>query len=296
MKYYIDALQNKALQILRFIKRHLIRYGLHQFSALGVVWGLIEPFLAWNGIEAVEHSYWIFVICVLTVGTLIFVLNGLFFQGFLLSRIVVSSSFAQKSVGVFFGDIFKEPGWIAIAVNDFFDGQVDERLIHSSSLHGTTIHQFWNGDGRAWKAEIDRDLPKTLGTINKSKREGNKTQFPVGTTASVNQGEHKFLFVVLGQMDVTSFVVSADAERLMQAVKGLIRKAQSTCGNEQLNIPLMGSGLGRIEGGPIVLVDLMLIAIFEEAKNQPIRFPINICLHNDLRESVNLEKIDAGWK
>ena len=63
-----------------------------------------------------------------------------------------------------------------------------------------------------------------------------------------------------------------------------------------LNIPLMGSGLARTGFKPNIIVDLILLAVFEESKLQKITNEIRIVLPAHQRKTIDLSTIQKDWK
>jgi hypothetical protein len=81
------------------------------------------------------------------------------------------------------GDIFKQSGFKAIAFNEYFDTQVDDRIISRQSLNGIFINERLGVS----VAELDRyienyqfDEGEILGE-NIARRDGKKIQFSIGT-------------------------------------------------------------------------------------------------------------------
>lgn len=261
---------------------------------VGSVWLLLEPYFFFTKIDEVPYSFWDFIVLAGLIGFGWFLFNGYFLAGYL-KRSVVIRGHSDTLVTIKFGNIFKQKGWKAISVNDFFDGIVDGEIIDSSSLHGQVITEYWQGDGSAWKQAISPSLKKVTPIVTVTGRSaGNKLRYPIGTTASDRDNE--FLFVALGETDSVTHEVAANAESLIKAVRGLIKTARATCGNKPLFIPLMGSALARVPGNQIVVTNLILTAVFEEAGDKKFTSPITLVLPRKNPEGINLQSIAVGWK
>jgi len=291
-------LEKSVNRIYGFLRKYvfwpLFRILSSAIVGTGVVWLFLEPYFFITKTTEVPYSFWSFIVFAGFIGFGWFLFNGYCLAGYL-KRSVVIRGHSDTSITIKFGNIFKQKGWKAISVNDFFDSKVDGEVIDSSSLHGQVIKEYWQDDGRAWKQAISTSLEKTE-TIEKapSRSKGNQLRYPIGTTAS--NRDKKFLFVALGQTDPKTHEVSANAESLIQAVKGLIKTARATCGNDPLFIPLMGSALGRVPGNQIVVTNLILTAIFEEAGEKKVTAPITLVLPPNNPDGINLQSIAVGWK
>lgn len=228
-------------------------------------------------------------------GVVYFILDGHLFSGFLKKSVDISSNSFDTRISVKFGDLFEEKGWKAIGVNDFFDSQVDDIVIAKSTLHGHAISSFWVDNVADWEKQIRASLDGVA--FEKTKRiKGNKKRYPIGTTAAAVADGQKLLFAALGETEKDTYKTSATAESLICAVRGMLSKARIVCANEPLFIPLMGSGLGRVGSKHAIMVDLILVAIFEETKVSKVTDSITIVLAEDKSSNINLAAISRDWK
>ena len=261
---------------------------------MGALWLPIEAYVGLS-ITDLLIPFWAFLLASVVIGTGLFFVDGHFATGFLKREIIISSNSFDPTVVVKFGDLFKQNGWKAVAVNNFFDSIVDDDLVSQSSLHGQVITEFWFGNSTKWQNQVNEDL-KTLKFEEVGRLKSNTKKFPVGTTAKASSKEHNFLFVALSETNINNNVAYATAESLMRAVRGLLAKARSVCSNQPLNIPLMGSGLSRVGIKNAILVDLILTAIFEETKQSKVTSSIIIILPKEKRRDINLGAISRDWR
>jgi len=99
----------------------------------------------------------------------------------------------------------------------------------------------------------------------------------------------------LGSTNLGDGTSSANAEMLLASVRGGLRQARAVCGGENLNIPLMGSGLSRVGVSSTILIDLILVAILEESKSLKVTQEIHVILPKELKKTVNLGRISSDW-
>ena len=231
------------------------------------------------------------------IGIGVFLFNGYFISGSLKKRVEITSNALNIKVTIMFGDLFKQTGWKTIGVNDFFDSEVDDDLVASKSLHGQVINDHWPEGRQGWQSAINSSLENDF-FQEEGRREGSKgntKRYAIGTTASALAGSQKFLFVAIGNTDTNTNVTTADAEDLMRAIKGLLQKARQVCAGETLYIPLIGSGLSRVGMKDSVLVDLIMTAIFEEAKKLLVTKNITILLPVDQKYEINVHDFTRRW-
>lgn len=235
-----------------------------------------------------------FIAIVLVPGVLVYLFDGFLVSGFLKSEVEIPNSVNDTKIKVKFGDLFKEDGWKAIAVNDFFDSRVDEDLVSSKSLHGHVLNNYWEDNRDDWTRQVASSLNGFEATVvNRAK--GNRSRYPIGTTARATSGKQRFLFVALGETDLTNNETSANAEMLIGAVRGMVAEARAACSMDPLIIPLMGTGLARINTKESVILDLIITAVLEESRNGRVTGEIRIVLPERLKKKVNLKNSVRNW-
>ena len=263
------------------------------FATLGLFWLVIEPIIGLTG-KSIDLTYWQLFGWSAAFGIIWLIIDGIWFSGFLKHSIEIKSNGFDTRIVIKFGDIFQEEGWRAIAVNDFFDSIVDDRFVSSKSLHGILLQKYWAGNIDDWNRQVDQQLTDTPFS-SEDRSEGNQKRFTLGTTAAVRKDGNKFLCVALSRTDISNQEAKASSSDLHQAVRGLLQKARSVCGDEPLSIPLMGSGLSRVGIKNNILVDLILTAIFEETKNNKVTSEIRIVLPKDKASEINLASLQKDW-
>jgi Domain of unknown function (DUF6430) len=262
-------------------------------SALGAIFLPIESYEAISDGNVV-FPFGCFLASAAVLAIVFYIVDGHFLTGFLKKRIEIKNHGFDTKIFVEFGDLFSKDGWKAVATSDFFDSHVDEDLVSSKSLHGHTIKTFWPSNREDWQKQVNASL-NGLTSQKETRAKGNTKRYPIGTTASAVTADQKFLFVALGKTDSSNNVVTASAESLICAVRGMLQKARAKCSYEPLAIPLMGSGLARIGIKASVLVDLILAAIHEESKLGKITGKITIVLPTEKEGEINLKNYERGW-
>lgn len=272
--------------------RELLRSILGSFAAIFLP---IEAFEVLD-LGNISLSLPEFIAIVLVPGILVFLVDGSWVSGFLKSEVEIPNSVNDTKIRVKFGDLFEEGGWKAISVNDFFDSRVDEDLVSSRSLHGYVLNTYWADNRTDWTKQVASSLNGlTAKSENRSKGKGNKNRYPIGTTARAISGEQKFLFVSLGETDLSNNETSANAEMLICAVRGMVAEARAACSMEPLTIPLMGTGLARIDTKESVILDLIITAVLEESRNGRVTEEIIIVLPTRLKKKINLKNSLRNW-
>ena len=68
------------------------------------------------------------------------------------------------------------------------------------------------------------------------------------------------------------------------------------CAGAALNIPLLGSGLSRTGIKLNILVDLIMMVIFEESKKAKVTEEIRIILPKNKTKEIDLNTLQKDWR
>src|SRR6266481_2958254 len=106
------------------------------------------------------------------------------------SRIEISIAHCNTIIEVIFGDLFKQDGIRAIAVNEFFDSKIG-KPVSDKSVHGIFIQRCFGGHPESFDIQVDEQL-KGIECKYVEKIEGKFKCYPIGSTAliTVNQDSY----------------------------------------------------------------------------------------------------------
>lgn len=201
---------------------------------------------------------------------------------------------SNTKVTILFGDLFNRKGHIAIPVNEFFDSELG-LPVSPKSLHGIVINKFFGGHPLSFDQLVATDLANNAG--QDIQRVGGKSRkYPIGTTASIKTNSHQFLLFALSTTDITTFKASATVPDLVQALQGLCAKARVVLGGEKLIVPLVGSGLSGVGLPANQLLQLILLVLVDETKKNQFAFDIEIVIHDDRFDEVDLLLTENHWR
>lgn len=262
------------------------------FAAMGILWLPIEVYLGLVT-SPTRPPLAYYLLFSLILGIVLYLFDGYILAGYLRKEIKITKNTNNTDLVIKFGDLFSQTGWKAMAVNDFFDSDVDEDLVSSKSLHGYTIRKYWGKETADWENQVKESI-KTASFQTEERPKGNKNRYKIGTTAVAKKASNKFLFVALTSTGSDN-VASATTANLILATREMLRKARTVCSNEPLSIPLMGSGLGRINIKESVLADLIITAILEESQASKVTSKISLILPKAKIGEFNLKNYANNW-
>lgn len=275
-----------------------IHVGQSLLGGIGLVWLFLEAYYGLGPPDAHKLAFLQFLCIGLVVGSLWFALNGFVITGFLRRSIEITSNAFDTPITIMFGDLFAQDGYKAIGVNEFFDSTVDEKHIASNSLHGLMLTSYWAGNISDWDSQVAQELEsmQPIEVVTLRPAPGKPKRFAIGTTASVSRNGNDFLCVAITKTCIKSLEASATSDDLQHAMRGLLSKARSVCSGRPLNIPLIGSGLARTGIKPNIIVDLILLAIFEESRTRKITNHIRIIIPKGMKKRIDFTTIQKDWR
>jgi hypothetical protein len=269
------------------IKRRPLKFLVEIFLAYSALWTLIEsgsyflPDIKLQGI----HFY----LALVCVGVLV-----AFIRAYQHRSISFKIGHSNTKVTVLFGDLFDRDGHLAIPVNEFFDSELG-LPVSPKSLHGVVINNFFGGHPASFDQLITADLVNTSG--KDIQRAGGKTrQYPIGTTASIKTNSHRFLLFALCTTDLATFKASATVPDLVRALEGLCARARVVLGGERLIVPLVGSGVSGMGLPANQLLQLILLVLVNETKKNQVALDIEVVIHADRFDEIDLHLIENFWR
>jgi len=193
------------------------------------------------------------------------------------------------------GDIFRQPGWKAIAFNEYFDTQVDNRIIAERSLNGIFLKEHLDVP----VPDLDRYIescPFDSGEIlenNQNRKAGKKVRHQIGTICVYKD----FLLTAFSKFDDDNKAVLTMPEYL-EFLINFWDKVNNVYGQQSVSTPIFGSGITRIKGHKTIgdedLLKIMLwtFRISEMRFKYPAR--LTIVIHKDKISKINLLDIKSA--
>lgn len=154
------------------------------------------------------------------------------------------------ALNIIAGDLFDQDTHLAVGFSDTFDTSIaDDRVIHSSSLQGQLLRRVYHGD----QDRLDEELAAALAGIQPASVEsrhdkpyGKLARYPLGTVAVLGQPRRLIFASAYGRMG-NDLVAHAPVEDLWHCYTALWDAVYRHGQRGALSVPLMGSGLARID-------------------------------------------------
>lgn len=208
-------------------------------------------------------------------------------------RYVEIDSFdGNKRLSVEFKDLFRSNSKIrVIGVNRCFDTITDRQLISKKSLHGQWLRSYLsNHSVEELDLEIDRQLRGKKYEEAARKQLGKKKRYPVGTVVEIRDGNYIYYLVGMTKLDERKLTASCTIEEYCLGILQLMKYYNEHGQQEDIALPLIGSGASRIPKKEEELLKCMLTLI-KMGQNHG-QGNIEILLKSDLREKICLYKLN----
>jgi hypothetical protein len=197
-------------------------------------------------------------------------------------------------VAVKTGDIFKQSGLKAIAFNEYFDTQVDDKIISRKSLNGIFIEKYSNRSLDELDNLIDSYQYDEEDLIDSDvERLGKSKKYKLGTICILDD----YLLVAFSKFDNKN-----KANLTMPEYLGFLinfwDNVNRVYSQKDVSVPIFGSGITRIKEHKNISDENLLKIMLWTFRISEMRFKypakLNIIIHEDKIDSINLLDIKAA--
>lgn len=192
------------------------------------------------------------------------------------------------------GDIFEQPGLKVIAFNEYFDTQVDNKIISEKSLNGIFIKNLGVSVSEL-DSHIDNynfDCSEIQGS-NETRTAGKKRKYEIGTICVFKD----YLLTAFSKFDENNRAQLTMPEYLEFLIK-FWDKVNNVYAQKSVSTPIFGSGITRIKGHKNISDEDLLKIMLWTFRISEMRFKypakLTIVIHKDKIEQINLLDIKSA--
>lgn len=213
----------------------------------------------------------------------------------------VSFELSETKIEIKFGNLFEENGLKIIPFNEYFDTQVDNKVISSKSLNGQFIEKIFSSSDSLGelneKIENNQYLQKKIVGANNSRSTGKKIKYKIGSLLELNNG---FIITAMTHFDDNNKANLSMAEYISFLME-FWENISYSYNQRTVVIPVMGSGITKFrEGyGNAKLQDLLQIILWTfEVSKIKLELPskLIVVISEEKEEKVNLFKLKGMSK
>ena len=271
------------MKVSPFDKRVLNKF----YAFLGAISVITSIVFLFAGIEDKDKP----VAGILALGSIILVYLGIWIYAN--KRRSIRLKINMSEVEVYFGDIFEDAAELkAISFNEYYDTQVDDKIISKRSLHGQFIEKFYGGQVGALDGIIaaDEHLTEMITEENPTRLAGKKTKYKLGTVCMAQE----FLLIALSRFDANNkaFIEISDYIGCLLAFWNEVDRVYA---GRTLALPVLGSGITRFRDYESISDQELLELIIWTFKLSRIEFAypskVKIVVWEKKSEKINLQKL-----
>ena len=268
-----------------FFDRRVIENFLKISSGISATLSLVVLFVDIQA-ECKTTYGWIFI------GLLILIYLAIWAWSNNLNKIDISVEGSDVTIKV--GDIFLQSGLKAIAFNEYFDTQVDNKIIAESSLNGIFLKKHLGVP----VTDLDRHIENysfeksEVLESNPDRKLGKKVRYQIGTICVYED----LLLTAFSKFDDDNKAVLTMPEYL-EFLINFWDKVNNVYAQQSVSTPIFGSGITRIKGHKSIsdedLLKIMLwtFRISEMRFKYPAR--LTVVIHKDKIDKINLLDIKS---
>jgi transcriptional regulator with XRE-family HTH domain len=154
------------------------------------------------------------------------------------------------TLNICLGNLFDQDTHLAVGFSDTFDTSItDDRIIHSSSVQGQLLRQVYHEDQDRLDEQLAAGLAGVRPAFVESRHDkpyGKLARYPLGTVAILGAPQRLIFAIAYGRMG-NDLVARAPVEDLWHCYTELWDAVYRHGQRGALSVPLMGSGLARID-------------------------------------------------
>ncbi|HCT80380.1 MAG TPA: hypothetical protein DGG94_08025 [Micromonosporaceae bacterium] len=156
----------------------------------------------------------------------------------------------EMTVVVEVGDIFAQTdAHLVVGFSDTFDTSVTDKVIHGSSLQGQLLGRLYRGDGMALDRDLGLALRETMPLLQEreqNKPSGKLERYPIGTVAVLDRPHQRVFAVAYSRMG-NDLIARANLDDIWHSLNRLWEAIYQHAQRETVAMPLIGSGLARVD-------------------------------------------------
>lgn len=197
----------------------------------------------------------------------------------------------ETDINIMYGDIFNQRGVKVIAFNEFFDTQVDNKIISENSLNGIYINHHSprveaidnaiNSEPRLKKAVIEENVNRLYG--------GKTTRYRLGSICPVDD----YFLLAFSHFDEDNKAYIS-VQEYISCLMRMWDELDKYYAGRPISVTLLGGGITRFNSNEIAPQDLLkyIVMTFKASK---VKFnntsSLSIVLDKHVRDEINLYDI-----
>jgi len=254
-------------------------------AVVGGVWLFVDILSTLKLFDKDQLSYWI-LLPIALFGLLIVILTRR-----PVKKIAYKYPGQDLIIEVRIGNLFEVSGQKIISTNTTFDTDIANGIISAKSIQGQFTNIFYSGNLVALDAELNRGL---MGISNSliQKNGGKNLRYEFGTTVKINLSGQFFYWVAMADLNSNNNAKTS-LRNVTAALDGLWEFIETKGEKLDTVIPLVGTGLGRLNISRKKLIAIIAQSFINASENQIFSNKLVIVIHPDDVEKSGLNLFEV---
>lgn len=277
---------NSLRDLLSGVRRHPLKLAGYAFTAFSVIFTIVKGLDRFVPGITLEGPY---LLGAVILGCVAYGIH----QVWKPSKVEIPVAHTNTVIEVIFGDLFLQKGVRVVAVGEFFESKIG-KPVSDKSLHGIFLQKCFGGQPESFDKQVEAELKGIQGTVVE-KAEGKTMSYPIGTTALIAVNQDRYIVFALTKSDPQTLKAWSTVTMMWDSMHQLWTRARNELGGNDLNVPLIGSGLSGLGLPTRDLLNLIILSAITETKVNAITQRIRVVLHRDRFEDLDLRDVKKHW-
>ncbi|WP_418180389.1 macro domain-containing protein [Aliarcobacter lanthieri] len=192
------------------------------------------------------------------------------------------------------GNIFEQKDFKVISFNEYFDTQVDDKIISSKSINGIFVNKYFKDCVDKLDEHIEQyDFEENKIEINENRKAGKKQKFKLGTICVYED----FILTAFSKFDENNRAILTMPEYLEFLIK-FWDEINKVYAQKSVSVPIFGSGITRIKEHRNISDEELLKIMLWTFRISEMRFKypakLTIVIHKDKIDKINLLDVEIA--
>ncbi|KFF05553.1 macro domain-containing protein [Flavobacterium reichenbachii] len=282
MNYYLKSLRTKSYWIYALLSIDSMTTFI---AVVGGAWSLVDILSSWHFVNKEKLPFW-FLICLFLSGLLVVI-----FTRRPVKKIKYKYPGQDLTIEVCIDDLFTVNGQKIISTNTTFDTDMASGIISEKSLQGQFTKKYYPGDVPKLDKEIEDGLAGY--SFTEIQKESGKTKrYDFGATVKLRHADQFFYWFAMSDLNYNNNAKTT-LKNVHQALDGLWEFIENKGEKQDIVIPLIGSGLGRLSIGRKKLIAIIAQSFLNASEDNIFSNKLIIVIHPNDVDKANLNLFEV---
>ncbi|EJL63880.1 macro domain-containing protein [Flavobacterium sp. CF136] len=282
MNYYLKSLRTKSYWIYALLSIDSMTTFI---AVVGGAWSLVDILSSWHFVNKEKLPFW-FLVCLFLSGLIVVI-----FTRRPVKKIKYKYPGQDLTIEVCIDDLFTVNGQKVISTNTTFDTDMASGIISKKSLQGQFTQKYYPGDVPKLDKEIEDGLAGYSFTAIQ-KQAGKTKRYDFGTTVKLRYADQFFYWFAMSDLNYSNNAKTT-LKNVHQALDGLWEFIETKGEKQDIVIPLIGSGLGRLSIGRKKLIAIIAQSFLNASEDNIFSNKLIIVIHPSDVDKANLNLFEV---